>query len=98
VPVPHLGPAGTDPIDIGVRRDLANGSAEPTDPETASRWNEWVIKQETVGDNVAANVATADQTEGAERLMLFTNIMPMKVYARNSVVLWSDVERGNGHH
>jgi outer membrane usher protein FimD/PapC len=98
VPVPLLEPGGADRIEIGVRRELANGSAEPTDPETASRWNEWVIKQETVGDNVAANVATADQTEGAERLMLFTNIMPMKVYARNSVVLWSDVERGNGHH
>jgi len=98
VPVPHLEPLSADRIEIGVRRDLANGSTEPAHTEAASRWNAWVIKQDTAGDNVAANVSTADQTEGAERLLLFTNIMPMKVYARNSVVLWSDVERGNGHH
>ncbi|EIF34780.1 P pilus assembly protein, porin PapC [Burkholderia sp. Ch1-1] len=49
-------------------------------------------------DSIASNIATANQTEGAERLMLFMNAVPMKVYARNSVVSWSDVERGNGHH
>lgn len=98
VPVPHLVPGNVDPIEIEVRHDLPDGKAGPTSLEAASRWNAWVIKHESVGDNVAANVATADQTDGAERLMLFTSTMPMKVYARNSVVLWSDVERGNGHH
>ncbi|PRY09272.1 fimbria/pilus outer membrane usher protein [Paraburkholderia sp. BL25I1N1] len=98
VPVPHLEPGGADPIDIGVHRDLVTGGTEPTSRKTASRWDAWVTRQQPAGDNVAGNVATADQTEGAERLMLFMNAVPMKVYARNSVVLWSDVERANGHH
>lgn len=96
VPVPHLEPGAADPIDIGVHRDLVTEGTEAANRQAGSRWDAWVTRQEPAGDNVAGNVATADQTEGAERLMLFTNAMPMKVYARNSVVLWSDVERGNG--
>ncbi|AIP36982.1 outer membrane usher family protein [Paraburkholderia xenovorans LB400] len=96
--VPHLLPGNVDPIEVGPQRALPDSKVQPSSLEMAPQVNAAVVTHHSADDSIASNVATANQTEGAERLMLFMNAVPMKVYARNSVVSWSDVERGNGHH
>jgi outer membrane usher protein len=96
--VPHLLPGSADPIEVGPQSARPDSKVEPTSLEPAPPLNAVVVTRQSASDNIASNVATVDQTEGAERLMLFMNAVPMKVYARNAVVSWSDVERGNGHH
>lgn len=98
VAVPHLLPGSADLIEVGPQRALPDNRAEPASTQTAPPLNTGVVTRQPAGESIASNVATADQTEGAERLMLFMNVMPMKVYARNSVVSWSDLQRGGGHH
>lgn len=96
--VPHLLPGGTDPIEVRPQRAQPDSKVEPASLEIAPQVNAAVVSHRPAEDNIASNVATANQTDGAERLMLFMNAVPMKVYARNSVVSWSEMERGNGHH
>lgn len=96
--VPHLLPNSADPIEVAPARAPSGSQVEPASLDFASGLNAVAVTRRSAGDNIASNVAVADQTDGAERLMLFMNAVPMKVYARNSVVSWSEVERGNGHH
>lgn len=52
-------------------------------------------RTESVENTIAANIATANQTDGAERLMVFSSAVPMKVYARTSGVSLSELQREN---
>jgi outer membrane usher protein len=53
---------------------------------------------DALGDAIVSNVATVDQTQGAERLMLFMDAVPMKTYARTSVVSLADLALESSHH
>lgn len=69
---------------------LASGVAPPGEATSFLSSN----KLDAVSDTIAMNVATVDQTQGSERLMLFMNAVPAKGYVSTPVVSLVDFIRG----
>lgn len=69
---------------------LASGVAPPGEASSFLSSN----KLDAISDTIATNVATVDQTQGGERLMLFMNAVPEKEYVSTPVVSLVDFIRG----